>query len=113
MSESEKKRPSSGTKLVRLVVLLEPETHAVVKAMSQAGGISMSAFVASMVEEARPQMKQIADAMNMAKRDRLEAFDMLAETITGMLHEGMGVAVELNKKRREAKEKPAGKRKPK
>lgn len=103
----------AATKKVRLVVLLEPETLAVVKAMSEAGGISMSAFVASMIEEARPQMKQIVDAMNIAKRDRLEAFDMMTETLTGILHEGMGVAVALQKERREAKEKPAGKRKPK
>lgn len=103
----------AATKKVRLVVLLEPETFAVVKAMSEAGGISMSAFLASMVEEARPQMQQIAEAMTMAKRDRLEAFDRMSETLTGILHEGMGVAVELNKKRREAKDKAAGKRKPK
>lgn len=105
------------TKRARLVVLLEQETFSVVKAMSDAGGISMSAFVASMVEEARPQMKLIADALNTAKTNRLEALDAMSETLATILHEGAGVSVELHEKRRQLRDKaegkPAGKRKPK
>lgn len=104
------------TKKARLVVLLEPETFNVVKAMSDAGGVSMSAFVASMVEEARPQMKQIADALNAAKTNRLEALEAMSEALAGILHKGTEASVELHQTRRELRakvqEQPAAKRKP-
>lgn len=108
----------AATKKMRLVVLLEPETFSAVKAMSEVSGASMSGFVSSIIEEARPQILQIAQAFEVAKRDQLEGLDAMAGVLTGMLHEGTATALELHQDRqklkREARKpprKPAGKRK--
>jgi len=101
----------------RVAVMLKPETYQALKAMAKAGGVSMSAFVAGVLDEMTPQLRQMAEAMQMVKRDRIEALDSMGAMLADLLHEGTAASVEIHQKRQALRRmtqdrNPTGPRKP-
>lgn len=94
----------------RMMLTLPDELAAALDDFREATGTAPSSFIVSMLVEAIPMLKAVADAHRSLAEDENKALTIMQSALSGALHQGAAVQLDLYEKpavRKARREKPS------
>lgn len=85
----------------RLYFTPSAELRAALSELSEESGASVASFVAEVLEEAVPQIKQITAAVRLAKKNNVEALDLLSSALFSSVSQASQLGLEITETSRE------------